>query len=318
MLYFVGTLFPALGFANLYPMRFSFVADHFQYLACIGPLTLLGVGIANLSSKRMGDLLPRELFVGVLVALTFVRCFSFQNESTLYADSISKNPNGWMSQTNYGAILASEGNWDDAAAHLMRALQIHPSNAVAADKLGQIAEARNQDPTAADWFRRAIEIDPTLATPHFDLADLLKKHGDIAGAIEQYQQTIQLQPNHAPAHVSYGVLLAGRSDYSEAAKQFAEAVRIDPASTLARRDLISALERSGQFDQAAGQIHELLLTLPDDAMLYNDLGVVESARHNDPLAIAAFSHALDLDPKLIQARQRLDALLATTAPASQP
>ena len=28
-----GTLFPALGFVNVFPFRYSFVADHFQYLA---------------------------------------------------------------------------------------------------------------------------------------------------------------------------------------------------------------------------------------------------------------------------------------------
>jgi hypothetical protein len=35
VLYFAGTLFPALGFFNVYPFQFSFVADHFQYLASI-------------------------------------------------------------------------------------------------------------------------------------------------------------------------------------------------------------------------------------------------------------------------------------------
>ena len=38
LLYFTITLFPALGFFNVYPFRYSFVADHFQYLACIGPI----------------------------------------------------------------------------------------------------------------------------------------------------------------------------------------------------------------------------------------------------------------------------------------
>ena len=41
LLFFSGTLFPALGFFNFYPMRFSFVADHFQYLASIGLIGLM-------------------------------------------------------------------------------------------------------------------------------------------------------------------------------------------------------------------------------------------------------------------------------------
>ena len=45
LLFFAGTLFPALGFFDVYPFRYSFVADHFQYLACIGPLALAGAGL---------------------------------------------------------------------------------------------------------------------------------------------------------------------------------------------------------------------------------------------------------------------------------
>jgi len=47
VLLFVGTLTPALGFVDVYPMRFSFVADHFQYLASAG---LIALGAAFLWS----------------------------------------------------------------------------------------------------------------------------------------------------------------------------------------------------------------------------------------------------------------------------
>ena len=40
-LFFAGTLAPALGFVSFYPMLFSFVADHFQYLAALGPIAAI-------------------------------------------------------------------------------------------------------------------------------------------------------------------------------------------------------------------------------------------------------------------------------------
>ena len=49
MLFFAGTLFPALGFFNVYPFRYSFVADHFQYLASIGVITLVAAALSRLS-----------------------------------------------------------------------------------------------------------------------------------------------------------------------------------------------------------------------------------------------------------------------------
>ena len=51
LLYFAGTLFPALGFFNVFPFRYSFVADHFQYLAGIGPITLVSAGIVGLANS---------------------------------------------------------------------------------------------------------------------------------------------------------------------------------------------------------------------------------------------------------------------------
>src|SRR6266487_2174024 len=36
--FFVATLSPVLGFIMLFTFRYTFVADHYQYLACIGPI----------------------------------------------------------------------------------------------------------------------------------------------------------------------------------------------------------------------------------------------------------------------------------------
>jgi tetratricopeptide (TPR) repeat protein len=315
MLFFVGTLFPALGFADVFPMRYSFVADHFQYLATLGPLTLVAAALSQVPTRPAIKFFPMVLAIVFLGVLTFSRCFAFQNLTALYTDSISKNPNGWMTQTNYGVILKDRGDVDEGKSHLLIGIRLHPANAAAAANLGQLAEASKQYDQAIDWFGRAIEVEPTEGSWHYELARLLEKRGDGTGAKREYQSAVTLAPNHAPAHLDYGVFLANQADYEQAVTQFKAAVRIDPASSRARRDLIAALERSDHFDQAAEQIHILLQKLPDDAKLYYDLGLVETARHQTGPAMAAFSHALVLNPQMTQARHQLDAL--TTQPATQ-
>src|SRR5947208_3914277 len=47
--FFVATLSPVLGFIMLYTFRYTFVADHYQYLACIGPIALVSAGLVKLS-----------------------------------------------------------------------------------------------------------------------------------------------------------------------------------------------------------------------------------------------------------------------------
>ena len=49
--YFAVSLFPVLGFFKVYFFRFSFVADHFQYLASMGPLALAGAGLTRLFAR---------------------------------------------------------------------------------------------------------------------------------------------------------------------------------------------------------------------------------------------------------------------------
>src|SRR5579872_2526847 len=47
-LFFAATLAPTLGFIVYYTFRYTFVADHYQYLACLGPLALLAAGLEKL------------------------------------------------------------------------------------------------------------------------------------------------------------------------------------------------------------------------------------------------------------------------------
>jgi hypothetical protein len=48
-LFFVGSLFPALGFVNLYGARYSWVWDHWQYLPDLGPIALGAACIAGMA-----------------------------------------------------------------------------------------------------------------------------------------------------------------------------------------------------------------------------------------------------------------------------
>lgn len=78
LLFFVGTLFPVLGFLNVYPFRFSWVADHFQYLACLGIIVPL-VGQAG-SLRRAGS----PLLLLTLAILTFRQAAMYADAETLY------------------------------------------------------------------------------------------------------------------------------------------------------------------------------------------------------------------------------------------
>jgi hypothetical protein len=86
LLYFTITLFPALGFFNVYPFRYSFVADHFQYLASIGPIAagaaciVQGTGLLQERLRRP----TLRLFCGMLLSVLFLLTW---NQSRMYSDA---------------------------------------------------------------------------------------------------------------------------------------------------------------------------------------------------------------------------------------
>jgi hypothetical protein len=51
-LFFAGTLFPVLGFLNVFPFVYSYVADHFQYLASLGVIVPVAAGL-TLAGERI-------------------------------------------------------------------------------------------------------------------------------------------------------------------------------------------------------------------------------------------------------------------------
>src|SRR5258705_11393579 len=73
--FFIATLSPILGFIMLYTFRYTFVADHYQYLACIGPIALVSAGVVSLADMLKHYrvfILTRALFVvATLGALTW-------------------------------------------------------------------------------------------------------------------------------------------------------------------------------------------------------------------------------------------------------
>jgi hypothetical protein len=84
-LFFAITLFPALGFVDVYPFRYSFVADHFQYLACLGPLALAAAGIElGLARMTKQTAVPRTIIIVALLAslgtLTWHQCGMYADE----------------------------------------------------------------------------------------------------------------------------------------------------------------------------------------------------------------------------------------------
>jgi hypothetical protein len=87
-LIFAGTLFPVLGFLNVYPFRYSYVADHFQYLASLGiivPAAYVVVAAAQWTSTgKGGEIALAAISTLVLGLLTWRQSGIYRDSETLW------------------------------------------------------------------------------------------------------------------------------------------------------------------------------------------------------------------------------------------
>src|SRR5467141_4001819 len=129
--FFVATLSPVLGFIMLYTFRYTFVADHYQYLACIGPIALASAGIVSLA-----DALKQRVFiwsaavfaVAMLAVLTWRQGSMYGDIERLWRITLARNPECGMAHTNLGIVLLEKGQVDEAIVHYRAALQMQPNS----------------------------------------------------------------------------------------------------------------------------------------------------------------------------------------------
>ena len=314
-LIFCGTLFPVLGFLNIYPFRYSYVADHFQYLASLGIIvpvaSVLVRAIERISSRRAVTIVCCSMLILVLGVLTWRQCRMYRDIETLYRESLARNPGSWLAHYNLGVLFAEmPGRLPDAIAEYQAALRIKPDYAEAHVNLGNsLSQIPGRQPEAITEYRAALRIKPDYAEAHNDLGIALSfTPGRLPDAVAEYQAALQIDPDYAEAHLNLGNILSqapGRQ--SEAIAEYQAALRTNPNDAEAHFDLGNLLARTpGRLQDAIAEYQAALRIRPEYAKARYNLGIVLAVipgRLAD--AIAEFQAALRINPDYAEAHVNL-------------
>jgi tetratricopeptide (TPR) repeat protein len=229
------TLGPALGFVNVYPFRFSFVADHFQYHASVAMLALASAGLVRLAGARAH--VAGAALVVVLAVLTWQQSASYGSAVRLYRDTISRTPSAWLAHGNLAAELVngSPADVEEARRHAGIALQLRPDFTEARYNLaGAQARLGNHAAAVAEYERVLTEVTSTggfaarLPRIYWSLGRSLQALGRTDDAMARYRLALQLAPDFAAAHRDLGTALGSAQRHEEALEHFREAVRLEP------------------------------------------------------------------------------------------
>ena len=231
-LFFVTTLGPLLGFIMLYTFRFTFVADHYQYLASIGPIALASAGLVTLS--RSSKTLQWPVVAGgfaILICLgllTWRQSATYRDLETLWRTTITKNPTCWMAYNNLGVVQFEKGNSDDAIEKYEQSLRLNPDYAEARYNLGSALLQKGKIDDAIAQCQKALELGPNDPDAHVVLGNAFMARRDIDGAISQYTQALALRAEDSNAHYNLATALREKGEFEQAGREYQKAREFEP------------------------------------------------------------------------------------------
>ena len=202
--YFLVALIPVLGLINLNFFHYSFVADHLQNLAGMGPLALAGAGLGRLLHFTLpGKMWSQSILcAGLLLFLgawSWQRAWVYESEETLWTDTLSKNPDCWTAYNNLGKVFEDKGQLDEALDQYQKSLKINPNFADSYYNLGNVFLQKGRRDEAIEQYRKALAINPAHAPAHNNLGAVLFQEGQVNEAIAQIQEAVRLRPDYRDA-----------------------------------------------------------------------------------------------------------------------
>jgi protein O-mannosyl-transferase len=323
-LFYVGSLFPALGFFNVYPFIFSYVADHFQYLASMGIIAAAAAGAALLfrsarPAGRAAGLAGAACVVAVLCLLSNAQSQTYADEPSLYKATLERNPGCWMAHNNLGLWYGNHGDPDKAMEHYKEALRLRKDYPQAHNNLGGLYENRGDLNAAAAEYRAALVIWKNYVVAHNNLGSVLgKMPGRQEEAIAEFRKALGLNPEFATAHDNLGEALARIPGHlNEAVAEYKEALRILPDFADAHADLGNAYsDMPDRMGDAVAEYQEAIRVNPADAGVRSNLGLALNSLGRPLEAIDQFNEALRLAPGFVDVRLNL-ALALLSIPGRQ-
>lgn len=241
VIFFAAALSPMIGFIPLYTFYFSYVADHYQYFACLGLIALAVAAAAKFlefsRASRLTQTALAALLLLTLATLTWRQCHIYKNMETLWTDTLQKNPRCWMAHTNLGRLLAQQGDLVGAEKHYLATIDINPDDENVHYDYGNLLARENRLDKAEAQYRQALKIMPEKADAHNNLASVLNLQHHADEAMAELRQAIACDPDYANAYYNLGNMLWSQQKRDEAVAAYQRAVQLKPDSELFRKRL---------------------------------------------------------------------------------
>lgn len=312
-------IFPALGFINVYPLRFAPVADHFGYVAGVAICVAAGwsmqtlwrlvcereFGGANASDSEPA--MARKLalgkglvllFLGWLGLETWSAACTYRDERFLWECALERNPHAWLASSNLAAME-------------LRAFDVAQARADTAAMEQHLRQAEH-------YAERAVQdaAGTDLAALN-NLAEVRRQQGRLAEALQLADQAVAVHPEAPLARWQRGRLREFCGLTEEAGEDYAAAAAAELHADY-QRDWMRWLVQRGRMAEARQVAERLVARHPLDPLALADLGSLQLETGDPVAARISFARAAALGDELLHARMLLRMIDADLRPPITP
>lgn len=313
VLAFIILLSPALGFVSYYPMIFSFVADHYVYLAVLPWAALCLAGFHWIAEKHWRPALVEAILAASIVVIlgprTWIQAGRWQTKVTLWEPTAAANPGSWYATANLAYGLVEEGRYEEASREAKASLALKEDNSRAHFTLALARQHMGDAAGAAGEYERGLALENTSAVGWFNLGVARQRLGDLPGAAEAYRRAGEADPRQAAAWNNLAALDLARGAWGEAAAAARRAVAADGKYGSAHVNLALALQKQGQFAEAISEFRVGLALVPANPRVRLELARTLMSAGDAAGAVAEYQRIVRESPDFGPAKAELQMIL---------
>lgn len=309
-LFFIVTLFPALGFIDIYPMKFSFVADHFQYMAIVGMLILFAEGARKryvryflFSPINRNRVVACILFV--FIVTTFQQTQIYKDEEALYLNTIYRNPSCKMCYLNLDTVYKKQNRIDELRERYLFAIENIPNFYEAYYNLGAVYLMQNNPKRAASYYQQILMAGVEYPLIYFNLAMAYEQREEFHEAVQLFKKHIQLNPQDVRGYQKLGSCFARMNLFNQAVSYYQKAKMLSPQDGQIWYNLGVLYLKKEMYPEAVEHNRQAIYFNPGFTEAYYNLGFAYEKIGQKQRALELYRKALELDPESKKALQQI-------------
>ena len=328
-LFFAVTLSPALGFVDHNYMKYSFVADRFQYLAGIGVMSVV-IGAVTHGVRCFPGLWQKGVLGVAAVALvalgmlTWRQASIYRDEETFNRHIITLNPQARNAHRHLSKALYNQGRYEEALDAARVAVEQRPDYSKTQATLGEVLTALGRyeeaekalrraialkHEEAEKALRRAIALNPQARNVHRHLGKVLYNQGRYEEALDAYYVAVAQRPDDAELHINLSAILSQLGRYEETETHLRRAIALNPQAKIAHFNLSDALYNQGRYEEALDAIRFVIEQDSDFLEAHINLSAILNALGRSDEAETHLRRAIELNPQNIDLVRRLAEVL---------